>query len=172
MRRRVLVVLLFYLGMSGCGFHLRGVYRFPEFLSSIDLVTPKDATALRQQLERALERNNVLIQTGGYQLVIQAENITSQTSIFDVRSQIMNTHLIYTLSYVVISPDQREHLQGRPIVEQRDYQSSPGSISGGVQESDLAVSDMREDAVQQLLRRLQSLRKQRFNLPPGAAWSE
>ncbi len=171
MLRQSLIVLL-CLFLTGCGFHLRGVYRFPVFLSSIDLVTPKDATALRQQLERALERNNVTIATGSYRLVISAENVTSQTSIFDIRSQIMNTHLIYTLAYSLISPDQRQHLEGRSIVEQRDYQSSPGSISGGVQESDLAIADMRQDAVQQLLRRLQGVKKEQFNSPAGALWPE
>ncbi|NNM52699.1 MAG: hypothetical protein HKM02_10845 [Pseudomonadales bacterium] len=166
---RFSLALLLMLMLSACGFHLRGQYSMPETLQVLDIHVPKDATELKQQLQRMLEYSGVHEGKGGYRLVITRENITQQASIFDPRVQLANTHVVYTLEYKVESGDGKLRLTGRPILEQNDFQSSPNQINGSSSELDLLITEMRKDAVSQLGRRLEAIKPSQFTPYTGNA---
>ncbi len=164
---KTLSLLISSLLLHACGFHLRGTYQLPTFLSALSVSVPKEATALKQKLYRVLEQNHVHLETSGYRLVITQETINSQSTIFDPRSQVMNTHVIYTLNYYIASPDGKKRIDPRPLMEQNDYQSSPGAISGGNEENLMIIDDMRQEAVLQLLNRLQGVKADQFHKIQG-----
>ena len=155
--------------LSACGFHLRGQFSMPEYLQVLNIQVPKDATQLKQQLQRMLEYSGVHEGKEGYHLIVTRENITQQSSIFDPRVPLANTHVVYTLEYKVESSDGKLRLTGRPILEQNDFQSSPNQINGSTAEMDLIVDEMRKDAVEQLGRRLEAIKPSQFTSYAGNA---
>ena len=149
------------LGLSACGFHLRGNYPVPEFLRAVTPDVPADATVLRQGLERALERAGIA-EGGEYSLTLTRESIQKQTAVVDERARAAEYLITYELDYLLKSKDNERMIPSRQIILRRSYQTDPNHVSGKSAEEELIIREMREDALNQLMRQIAFLKPESF----------
>lgn len=156
------LLLASVLGLSACGFHLRGSYPVPEFLRQVTISVPPDATILRQGLERALERAGIA-EGGDYVLALTRENVQRQTAVVDTRARASEYLLTYELDYLLRKDEAL--LPTRKIVLRRSYQTDPNRIAGKTSEEELIVKEMREDALNQLMRQIAFIKPEHLVTP-------
>ena len=147
--------------LGGCGFHLRGEtrYAFDTAMLGIPPTHP-----LANELRRALEG------TGTVRLVAAAEKPQVTLDIYAVKDdkeilslsaggKVREFLLTKRLTFRVVEPDGVEWLPLTDIIVRRTYTyNDTETLAKEIQEQRL-FKEMQTDAVQQLLRRLQAVRR-------------
>ena len=150
--------LLLALGLSACGFQLRGSYEVPAFLHEVSLKMPAGTQLLAAELRLALERRDIDPQGGEVQLEIVSENLTRQTSSVDSNARAAEYVLVYTVSFRINSSDGRAIGPLQSLILRRSYQYDPTSVVAKNMEEETLVSELRADAAQQIVRQLIALK--------------
>ena len=137
MLRRMLVLSGPLLALAGCGFALR---QAPKFVfRSIYLQLP-ESTSLGPVLTRALRMNPDL----------QVLTEVAQRASADVREFVLRLRLRFRL----ITPAGRELIPETELLLQREFGFAETAALAKEEEESLLNRDMRQDMVQQLMRRL------------------
>lgn len=160
--RSLFMVLTAVLLLSACGFHLRGQATLP-FNTLYVQAEPTSVFAL--QLKRAVRAGSatrVTTRPGEAEAVLQILNELQEKVILSLGSggRVREFQLRYRVQYRLTDEKNREHIPASEISLKRDYSFNDEQALSKEAEEALLYRDMRNDAVQQLVRRLQAAKLQ------------
>ena len=144
--------------LAGCGFHLRGQGEYKLPFKTLHIQSANDYSPFIAELKRAL-------QAAGVQLANLPENaqltlhIVSETSGKQILSlsgagRVREYQLRFGVSFRAFDPSQQDWLPAAEILLVRNLSYDDSQILAKEQEDALLYQNMRSDAVQQLMRRL------------------
>lgn len=158
---RVLVLLMSLL-LASCGFHLRGQTGMPFATLYIDAAAPN--TSLVAELRRSLELNNVkLVHTAEQaDLVLNIAFEIPERQILSLAGsgRVNEYQLRYRVSLRAYDKQRQDWIPAEEMVQRRDYAYSDTAILAKEAEETLLYKSMRDDMVQQILRRLSRAKPQ------------
>lgn len=157
LRRALLLSLA--LSLAACGFHLRGHlegganFAFNSVYIKVPAQTPF-IDELRQNIK--INKLAVLPEAGQADLILEIvfERPEKQILALGASGRVIEYLLHYTVSLRAYDKQQREWLPAAEIHLQRDFPYDDTQILAKEQEEAMLYRDMRQDAVQQVLRRL------------------
>jgi LPS-assembly lipoprotein len=156
--RSSFVIMLTAALLSACGFQLRGVADLP--FSSL-YVQAAPTSNLAQQLKRAVRSgsNTRIVDTPGEaEAILQITRELQEKQILSLSGggRVSEYELRYRVTFRLTDGRNREHIPASEIVLKRDFSFSDDQALSKESEEQLLYRDMRNDAVQQLVRRLQA----------------
>lgn len=159
MAKRIALLLSVVLLLSACGFHLRGhngqgsEYAFRSVYLKVPAET-QFATELRVNLE--LHKLVLAGSSAQADLIVEivSENADKKIIGLSGAGQIREYQLSYRVSLRAYDIQQRDWLSADEIILQRSLTFDAAQILAKEQEELMLFSDMRSDAVQQVMRRL------------------
>jgi len=157
-----LVLLLAALALlPGCGFQLRGQAPLP-FESLYVQATTGSPFAL--QLKRAVQAGSntkITDRPDQAEAVLQILNELQEKQILTINSsgRVSEFQLRYRVQYRLTDEKNRERIPASEIILRRDYTFNDDQVLSKEAEEALLFRDMRTDAVQQMVRRLQASAK-------------
>ncbi len=153
-----LAALALCLTLAACGFHLRGEAALPfdtMFISG----SPSFSTQLARAI-RAGSKTRVIDNPKDAQVTLQVVGEQNERVILSLSGsgRVREIQLRYRISYRLTDRDSREVLPTSEVQLKRDLTYSDTDVLGKEQEEALLIRDMRNDAIQQVVRRLQVAR--------------
>ena len=161
-RSSFIITLTATLLLSGCGFHLRGSAPMP--FSSM-YVQAASTSHLASQLRRAVRAGGatrIADRPGDAQVILQIMNELQEKQILSLTGggRVSEYQLRYRVYFRLTDVKNREHIPASEIVLKREYSYSDEQALSKDAEEALLYRDMRNDAVHQLVRRLQAAKLQ------------
>ncbi len=157
-----LILLAAALLLASCGFHLRGTAPMP-FNSMY--VQAASTSLLATQLRRAVRTGSgtqIADRPDQAQVILQIVSELQEKQILSLSGggRVSEYQLRYRVSFRLTDGKNREHIPASELVLKRDYTYSDAQALSKDSEEALLYRDMRNDAVQQLVRRLQAAKLQ------------
>jgi LPS-assembly lipoprotein len=151
------ILLAATLGVAACGFQLRGVAELP-FESIYVQAAPK--SLLAQEIKRAVRSGSstrVSEKPDGAEVTLQIMAELQERQILSLTGggRVAEYQLRYRVRFRLTDVKNREHIPASEIMLTRDYSYLDSQVLSKESEEALYYRDMRSDAVQQLIRRLQ-----------------
>jgi LPS-assembly lipoprotein len=155
MKRRTFLALLAALPLVGCGFQLRGAHAIPYHSIYVD--APKDSPAARQ-LSTSLRSQGITV-TGSAKdadamLKLSQEKKTLTILALSGGGRVREYRINYSLSYSLTGKDGQEIYPEATIQSGRDFTYDDNQYLAKTAEEEFLYRDLRDEAVQQILRRL------------------
>lgn len=156
MRALVLIALL---ATSACGWHLRGQLLPPPTIDSLRITSEAQHTDLLQQLARQLNNQGVAVAEGdtfsNYTLALGEETLRRRTVGVGSDALAAAYELTLSVEYRLLSASDLLML-GEPLSASvsRSYNYTDNDPGAAAQEERLLSDEMRQELVQQLLRRV------------------
>jgi LPS-assembly lipoprotein len=143
--------------VAACGFQLRGVATLP-FESIYVQAQPK--SLLAQQIKRAVRTGSstrVSEKPDDAEVTLQIVNELQERRILSLTGggRVAEYELSYRVVFRLTDAQKREHIPSSEILLRRDYSYRDDAALSKEAEEALLYRNMRDDAVQQLVRRLQ-----------------
>ena len=143
--------------LAACGFQLRGVAALP-FDSLFVQAAP--ASQIAVQLKRAVQSGSgtrIADRPEQAEVILQIMNELQEKQILSLSGggRVSEYQLRYRVLFRLTDARNREHIPASEILLKRDYSFSDEQALSKEAEEALLYRDMRSDAVQQLVRRLQ-----------------
>jgi LPS-assembly lipoprotein len=143
--------------VAACGFQLRGVATLP--FESIYVQAPAKSL-LAQQIKRAVRSGSstrVPERPDEAEVILQIVNELQERRILSLTGggRVAEYELSYRVVFRLTDAQKREHIPASEIVLRRDYSYRDDAALSKESEEALLYRSMRDDAVQQLVRRLQ-----------------
>jgi LPS-assembly lipoprotein len=156
----ILVAATFLL--AACGFQLRGTAPLP--FESL-YVRAASSSQFASQLKRAVRSGSstrLSERPDDAQVILQVLNELQEKQILSLTGggRVSEYQLRYRVSYRLTDVKNREHIPATEILLKRDYSYNDDQALSKDSEEALLYRDMRNDAVQQLVRRLQAAKIQ------------
>ncbi len=153
-------VAVFSAVIAVCGFHLRGSANLP--FTTMYVQAPP-ASLFATQLKRAVSvgsQTRITENAKEAQVTLQILNEAREKQILSLSGagRVSEYRLRYRVSYRLIDDKNVERMPADQIVLQRDLTFTDGAVISKESEEALLYRDMQNDAVQQLMRRLQFAR--------------
>jgi LPS-assembly lipoprotein len=157
-----LILLAAALLLASCGFTLRGTASLP-FDTLYVQATPSSQVAL--QLKRAVQSGSgtrIADRADQAEAVLQILSELQEKEILSLGSggRVREFQLRYRVQFRLTDVKNREHIPASEIVLRRDFSFNDNDALSKESEEALLYRDMRTDAVQQLVRRLQAVKLQ------------
>ena len=153
-----LILILSIVGLSACGFRLRGSGDTAEILGPV-YVTSQGYSAVADDLRRFLKESDVLLSEKSENSVLQVDIESEQTSrrslTIGTDSQVRDIELTYSVNLTIKKTGDEEAIPERILVT-RTYTFDVTGVLGSADEEELLFRDMRFDLVRRLLERLAS----------------
>lgn len=148
--------------LAACGFQLRGTATLP--FSSI-FVQAAPTSVFATQVKRAVRSGtgtHVTDQKERAEVILQIMSEAQEKQILSLSGggRVSEYVLRYRVSFRLTDGKNREHIPASEIVLKRDFTYNDQQVLAKEQEEQLLYRDMRSDAVQQLVRRLQTAKLQ------------
>jgi LPS-assembly lipoprotein len=158
MRATSLIVLMLSLLLAACGFHLRGQNAFTLPFQKLYVKSDNDYAPFISELKYAFQANRVQITDTPEQaqltLQIVSEAADKQILSLSGAGQVLQYTLQYRISLRAYDQKQQEWIAPQEIKLRRDYSYDNSKVIAMMQEEAQLYQNMRSDAVQQVLRRL------------------
>lgn len=149
--------------LSGCGFHLRGSHGEANLPFKTLYLAVAEASPLGFELKRNIRAN------GGTEIVSDPKDADARLEVLsEVRDKVIQSlnsqgrirqyTLFYKLSFRVRSKTDAELLAPTEIILKRDISFNESQVLAKEAEEGLLYRDMQTDLVQQILRRLASIK--------------
>ncbi len=147
--------------LSGCGFQLRGSADLPAAMDRTYLDMPDRFGEFGRSLERSLESNGVEVVSSADQassvLQISQAQFVREAASFSGTALISEFRLTFRVTFRLLS-DQGDPLSSqRQVVLFRDYSFDSQEILASQREEEFLRGNLRNDMVNELLRRLEQL---------------
>ncbi|HSC95400.1 MAG TPA: LPS assembly lipoprotein LptE [Burkholderiales bacterium] len=144
--------------LAACGFQLRGTAALP--FSSL-YVQAAPTSVLATQFKRAVVAGSdtrIAERADEAQVILQILGELQEKQILSLSGggRVSEFQLRYRVSFRLTDSKNREHIPASEIVLRRDYAYSDNQALASESEEALLYRDMRNDAVSQLMRRLQA----------------
>ncbi len=157
-RATSLITLMLSLLLAACGFHLRGQGEFALPFHTLYVQSPNDYAPFIIALKSAIQVNDVQITDAPAQaqltLQIVSEIADKQILSLSGAGRVREYRLQYRVSLRAYDQKQQEWLAPQEITLRRDFSYDDTQVLAKQQEESLLYQNMRDDAVQQVLRRL------------------
>lgn len=152
-----IIVMSFML--SACGFHLRGDYLLPTDVKEMSLTSYDDYSTVTKELRKELRTNDINIvkpssQTPNLHLIDENDGDTT-VSIYQ-NSRAAEKQLNYSVQYQITIPGKGTQKFATSVT--RSYLDNPQASLAKSIEEDLLLDEMRQEAVQQILRQMARLK--------------
>ena len=158
---RVMLLLCLMVSVTSCGFKLRGAVDLPADMQKI-LVQGSLNSDLVQDLKDNLQYSAQVVTSlteADAILNIIREASKSRTLSVDSNGKIREAELQYSVTFGLKRPNGDVILEQDTLLLVRDYINDENDVIGRSNESAVIARDLKRDAAQQILRRLQSLRQ-------------
>lgn len=151
---------LLILGMTGCGFHPRGVYKIPDNLKSINIQAANPHEPFLVEFKKSLARNKIT--------VIQSDDTDTVTDVTTLELGVPE----YKLETLAIKTDGRPrlvklnfnlkyNLNGpRSIHRSRSFTTNTADINVSLRQQQVFKKELNQDAANELMRQLVSTNSQ------------
>lgn len=152
-------ILCLSLILVGCGFTLRGTEQASLPITTVQLVSAQQNSAFMQQLRDALAAADVSTSAenkqASYILSVGEEQASTRTASVNSRARAAQYDLQLT---IVVQLDRAGTTLFGPeaLAVQRSYYEDIANIAGSNEEMELVRTEMRQELVDQLLRRLRA----------------
>ncbi|MGB4246279.1 MAG: LPS assembly lipoprotein LptE [Pseudohongiellaceae bacterium] len=152
-------ILCLSLILVGCGFTLRGTEQASLPITTVQLVSAQQNSAFMQQLRDALAAADVSTsaenEQASYVLSVGEEQASTRTASVNSRARAAQYDLQLT---IVVQLDRAGTTLFGPeaLAVQRSYYEDIANIAGSNEEMELVRTEMRQELVDQLLRRLRA----------------
>lgn len=156
--KKIYITLLFTLFLTACGFHLRGVIDIPKWLNNVAIIS-KDgnkelASILKSQLEGYKINVNPDPATATYWLMINKTNFQQQVVSIGASTNPRQYQLILTIEFMLQTAKGQIIKPLRLISISRQLTVNNDRILGSNDEEAVLISEMRKEAVIQIINRL------------------
>ena len=156
--KKYFIPLILILCLSACGFHLRGLIDVPEWLNNVSIIS-KDgnkelASILKSQLEGYKIKVNPDPIRANYWLIINKSNLQQQIISIGASTNPRQYQLILTIEFMLQTSKGQLIKAPRLISVSRQLTVNNDRILGSNDEERVLVSEMRKDAVIQIINRL------------------
>lgn len=157
---RALLITLFALTVSACGFQLRGAYTLPFNTLFISL---PESTELYAQIRRGIEASSSArvvsdIKEAEASLGVLGDMPQKNILSLDSSGRVREFQLVRVFTFRVADAKGIELVAPSQIVVRRDISFSDAQVLSKESEEQLLWRDMQNDLVQQLLRRLAAVK--------------
>ncbi len=148
-------------GVAACGFHLRGEANFP--FTSVYISSPT-TTAMNTALQRSLEGAGSATVVGAAdkaQVVLELNSVEDDKHILSLSSggKVFEYLLTKRVLFRVHDADGNDWLPTSEVVIRRTYTYSDTEVLAKAYQEERLWREMQTDAVQQIVRRLQTAKK-------------
>ena len=154
----LIVLMLVTLLLGACGFHLRGQGAFALPFQTLYVKSASDYAPFINELKQAIQVNGVQIvdtpEEAQLTLHIVSEATDRQILSLSGGGRVREYRLQYRVSLRAYDSKQQDWLAAEEITLRRDFSYDDTQVLAKEQEENLLYQDMRGDAVQQVLRRL------------------
>ncbi len=159
MTAKNLIALIFCLGLSACGFHLRG----PATLPFDTLAIEPSNSSVAAELERAIVAGGVtrvVRSPVAGQTVVHILEESSDKRILSLSStgRVREFVLVYRVRFRVHDGKAREYISPQLIELKRDFTFNDTDVLAKEAEEALLLRDMRSDAIRQILARIAAVK--------------
>lgn len=169
LRATPLIVLMLTLLLGACGFHLRGQSAFALPFQTLYVKSANDYAPFITELKDAIKANSVQItdlpEQAQLTLHIVSETTDKQILSLSGGGRVREYRLQYRVSLRVYDQKQQDWLAPEEIVLRRDFSYDDAQVLAKEQEEAMLYQNMRSDAVQQVLRRLNHARPPQQSAP-------
>jgi LPS-assembly lipoprotein len=156
MRATSLIVLMLSLLLAACGFHLRDSFALP--FQKLYVKSPNDYAPFITELKYAFQTNHVQITESPEQaqLTLQIVSETTDKQILSLNGagRVIEYRLQYRISLRAYDQKQQDWIAPQEILLRRDFPYDDTQIIAKQQEEAMLYLNMRGDAVEQVIRRL------------------
>ena len=153
MRTPYILVLVL---LTSCGFHLRGVADMPPEFAEMRVVDAGDASDIIYDLSQALQERGINVtDTAAMTMRIRGESFSKRVLSVDSSGQATEYELIYKVWFGLLGTEGRVWVPDELVSIQRDLQFDAQAVLGSSSEESLLQDEMRRDAIQQIIRRLE-----------------
>lgn len=155
---RLLILTTF--ALAGCGFHLRGMVDADSirWLNSVAIVIQQAHRDLEPLLRNQLKAYEIKVTSdpalAQYWLIIEQEDMQQNISSISSSTTPRQYELTYTLVFKLQRAKGAEIIPSNPVVITRQITLNSDRILGSKDEAELQKTEMRRDAVIQILNRL------------------
>lgn len=159
MKRRDFLAMLSALLLAGCGFQLRGARAIPY--KSIYVDAPRDSAA-GKQLANSLRSQGIdvtdIAKDADAVLKLSQEKLDRTILSLSGGGRVREYRLNYSLNYSLSAKDENEIFSDSSIQLTRDFTYDDNQFLAKTAEENFLYRDLRDDAIQQILRRLSTPR--------------
>ena len=153
-----ILLLLITLLTTGCGFHLRGMIDVPQWLNNVSIVIEQAHHDLGPLLQDQLEAYKIIVNPdpsrASYLLIIESDSMQQTISSVSSSTTPRQYQLIYTVHFKLQQANGEEVIPTAYIVVTRQITINSNRILGSNDEEEQSKSEMRQDAVIQIINRL------------------
>ncbi len=156
------VLVAVSLSLTACGFQLRGSAPLPFQSIYVQAAPASQFATLLKRAVRAGSSTRLADQPAEAEVVLQILNELQEKQILSLGGggRVSEYQLRYRVSYRLTDSKNREHIPATEILLKRDFSFSDEQALSKETEEALLYRDMRGDAVQQMVRRLQAAKLQ------------
>lgn len=156
---RSLLAALLLTTMAACGFQLRGAYDLPFAELAIDLPANSELyTQLRRAIETGSGTRVVAASSQAAKLQVQTNAQAKNVLSVNAAGRVREYELVRQFRFRVVNADNTELLAPATITVRRDITFSDEQVLSKEAEEGLLWKDMQRDIVNQVLRRLATVR--------------
>ena len=150
------ILLATALLLTSCGFHLRGQATLP-FESMYISGSPAFVNQLARAI-RAGSKTKILDNPKDAQVTLQVLTEARERAILSLSAtgRVREIQIRYRVAFRVVDKNSREYLATNEILLKRDLVYADTDVLGKEQEEALLYRDMQNDAIQQVVRRLEA----------------
>jgi LPS-assembly lipoprotein len=161
--RNLFIVLSLMFVVTGCGFHLRGA-GFADLDMPVTTIQNLDASnQFAAELRRALRSSGTEIvdDSAAAQVILTLSNEQHSRRVLSVGAtgKVQEYELFYSITFTAGDRDGNVLLPAQVIKRVRSYAFDETDVLAKQSEENLLYRDMRRDAIVEILRRLQELRR-------------
>lgn len=153
--------LLLLVVVTGCGFHLRGVYQLPPQMATTMLKVDNMNSELARGLKRSLETSGIIIVDNVVDkksiavLRVNKENHSKRVLSVDINGRVREYALHYALTIELSGPTGLV-MPDQTLEMSRDFLFDPEDVLGKSDEEADLLRDMQQDMVRLIMLRLQA----------------
>jgi LPS-assembly lipoprotein len=154
---RMAVLLALAITLCSCGFSLRGSENARMPFTNMTLNLQQENAPFSRLLRNALNSSGVVIGNDGYVLSISEEQQSIRPVSVTSRVSAAQYELISSINIALSDADGTAVFQPETLTVQKTYFEDIANIAGSSSEIELLRIEMRQELVNQLMRRLQFL---------------
>ena len=162
LRPSSLVLLAASLLLAGCGFQLRGTATLPFNTMYVQAASTSVFAVLLKRVVVSGSGARITERPDEAEVILQILNEAQEKQILSLSGggRVSEYQLRYRVSFRLTDSKNREHIPASEILLRRDYSYNDSQVLATESEEALLYRDMRNDAVSQLVRRLQAAKLQ------------
>jgi len=158
--RSTVVVCLLLSVLTACGFKLRGAFQLPDELQKIYVVGSQSSDLVKDLKEMLAYSGASVVDRADANavLTINKEETDSRTLSVDSRGKVRESERELSVVYSLVLTNGDVVLDKEALLLVRDFVDDENDVIGRDNEANVITRDLKRDAAQQILRRIQALK--------------